>query len=194
MKKEEIYKKLIEVGRKLVKEKGCDFLTARKLSEASTCSVGTIYNQFSNMDNFILAQNLITLDELAVKMKRELHGKNAYRSLNNCLDCFVDYVLKNQNLWFLLYNFHLQAKLGKLPKAYLRKLVGLTVLWQAQFDEVFTRLSVKEKALARQVLWLALFSLSSFLTTDSLDGFGKISKRNVCKLLLNTYLAGLKCI
>ena len=44
--KAEIRAWLLQVGRKLAAEKGAAFLTARKLSEASGCSVGTIYNQF----------------------------------------------------------------------------------------------------------------------------------------------------
>ena len=53
--KENIRTYLIGVGRQLVESKGMEYLTARKLSEASGCSVGTIYNQFSNMDNLIVA-------------------------------------------------------------------------------------------------------------------------------------------
>lgn len=62
MKKDSIYNKLISTGRQLVQENRVEFLTARKLSDASGCSIGAIYNQFSNMDNFILVQNMLTLD------------------------------------------------------------------------------------------------------------------------------------
>ena len=62
--KEQVRKNLLRIGRKLVVDKGVDFLTARKLSEASNTSIGTIYNQFATMDNFILEQNMQTLDEL----------------------------------------------------------------------------------------------------------------------------------
>ena len=55
--KEEIHQKLLGAGRNLVKDKGQEFLTARKLSEASGCSIGTIYNQFSSMDDFVAEQN-----------------------------------------------------------------------------------------------------------------------------------------
>ena len=55
--KDNIRRILISKGRLLVKEKGADYLTARKLAEASAYSVGTIYNQFGTMDNFVLEQN-----------------------------------------------------------------------------------------------------------------------------------------
>ena len=63
MTKDNIREYLIAKGRGLVTAQGAAFLTARKLAEASGCSVGTIYNQFANMDNFIMAENLQTLDE-----------------------------------------------------------------------------------------------------------------------------------
>jgi AcrR family transcriptional regulator len=191
MKKDLIYQALMATGRQLVQEKGVDFLTARKLSDASGYSVGTIYNQFSNMDKFILAQNMQTLDDLYAKLLKIIPDNDSYKNLNRYLDGFVTYVLSNQNLWFLLYNFHLNAKNPKLPTAYLKKLIRATSLWQPHFDVVFKKLSKKEKNLAKQVLWLSIFSVSSFLTTQTLDGFGKINKKNICKLLLNTYLAGL---
>ena len=66
--KENIRTYLISVGREIVESKGMEYLTARKLSDASGCSVGTIYNQFSNMDNLVAAINLQTLKRLYDKM------------------------------------------------------------------------------------------------------------------------------
>ena len=189
--KDNIRKTLIAKGRELVKLKGADYLTARKLAEASEYSVGTIYNQFGTMDNFVLEQNKQTLDELLRFMLKTPKGESSYQMLNSYLDAFVNFVSANRNLWFLLYNFHLHAEYGKLPKLYLRKLVMVTKVWEGAFDDVYRNLKVKERQLARQVLWLTLFSLSSFLTTNALDNFSRINKKSLCKLLLNTYLAGL---
>ena len=189
--KDNIRKTLIAKGRELVKLKGADYLTARKLAEASEYSVGTIYNQFGTMDNFVLEQNKQTLDELLRFMLKTPKGESSYQMLNRYFDAFVNFVSANRNLWFLLYNFHLHAEYVKLPKLYLRKLVMVTKVWEGAFDDVYGNLKVKERQLARQVLWLTLFSLSSFLTTNALDNFSRINKKSLCKLLLNTYLAGL---
>lgn len=43
--KDDIRQKLINAGRRLVAERGIEFLTARKLSESSGCSIGTIYKE-----------------------------------------------------------------------------------------------------------------------------------------------------
>lgn len=192
--KDNIREILMDKGRELVREKGADFLTARKLSEASGYSVGTIYNQFANMDNFVLAQNMQTLDELYAYLSKLMKDSSDYKNLNRYLDGFVGFVLANPNLWFLLYRFHLQSTVKKLPKEYLRKMVKITQIWEPSFDEVFQKLGTKERRLSMQVLWLSLFTMSSFLTTKALDNFSRLNKKTVCKLLLNTYLAGLSVL
>jgi AcrR family transcriptional regulator len=194
MKRAEIYNLLIETGRDLVCEKGVAALTVRKLSEASFCSVGTIYNQFANMENFIAAQNEITLDELLGRMRKVPAGGTDYQRLNRYLDAFVGFVLENQNLWFLLFDYHLNVSERKMGGAYMRKLATVTSFWRKPFAETFPRLEAGRRNLAMQVLWLSIFSMSSFLTTKVLNGFGRVDKKTVCKLLLNAYLAGIKAL
>lgn len=192
--KDKIHETLIIKGRDLVRRKGAEFLTARKLSEATGYSVGTIYNQFANMDKFIMEQNMLTLDELYLVLKKLLPDTNAYKNLNRYIDAFVAFVLSQSNLWFLLYNFHICSKYENFPPIYLRKLLRLTNLWRKEFNAVFAELSPAERKVSLQVLWLSMFSLSSFLTLNGLDKMSKVNKKNICKLLLNTYLAGLSVL
>ena len=56
--KEQMRQNLLKCGRQMVVEQGPDFLTARKLADVSGASVGTIYNLFATMDDFIRAENL----------------------------------------------------------------------------------------------------------------------------------------
>ena len=46
MEKDSIQSLLLEIGRQIVREKGNDALTVRKLSEASGCSVGLFITNF----------------------------------------------------------------------------------------------------------------------------------------------------
>ena len=192
--KDKIHQNLLLKGRELVIQKGADFLTARKLSEATGASVGTIYNQFGNMDNFILEQNMLTLDELYLRLSALLPDTNPYKNLNRYVDAFVAFVLNQPNLWFLLFNFHLKSNFETYPKAYLRKLLKITNLWRGEFVKIFGALSAAEVKVSLQVLWLSMFSLSSYLTLSTLDKMSHVNKKNICKLLLNTYLAGLSVL
>ena len=189
--KDNIQNLLLNIGRKLVSENGTEALTARKLSEASGCSVGAIYNQFSNMDNFIVIQNYMTLDELANRLdKVELTG-DAFADLNLFLDTFVEFVLENKNLWFMLYSFHLRNNGRQYSYFYLRRVVKIISLIDNILRQAVPNMERPERLLSSQVLWLTLFALSSLLTKDILDSFSKINRRTICQIMINTYLAGL---
>lgn len=194
MSKDNIQENLVNKGRDLIKKNGAEGLTARKLSEASGYSVGTIYNQFGNMDNFILIQNYLTLDALYEKLSTLQASGTAYQRLNLYTQAFVDFVLKNKNLWFLVHSFHLNNNNRRFSKIYLRRVVQITQLVEGSFKALYPSIETPERILMLQVMWLSLFSLSSFLTTDALDKFSKINKKTLCELLLNTFLAGLKVL
>jgi len=189
--KDNIHQKLVETGRLLVQEKGTEFLTARKLSEASGCSIGTIYNQFASMDDFIAEQNEITLTDLYSYLNQIPCGKNIYQNINAYVDCFVEFVLNNRQLWFLLYTFHLNNKNYNLSLSYKKLLVRLGTFADRDFALAFPGIGHKRLKLSAQVLSFSLMALSSLLTTNVLDGMRLINRNNLCKLMLNTYLAGL---
>ncbi|MDR1694789.1 MAG: TetR family transcriptional regulator [Lactobacillaceae bacterium] len=189
--KSEIYINLVTKGRELVIDKGVEYLTARKLSEASGYSVGTIYNQFFNMDNFIIVQNMLTLDQVYDSLVKIRKTDNAYENINNYLSAGIDFVYKNSNLWSLLYEFHLRKHEDKLPEEYARRIVKVMKLMFSDFSKINPGIKQKERKILKRVLWLALFSLSPFLTNNLFENFNDVRRETACQLLLNTYLAGM---
>jgi len=191
MEKDNIQNLLIEIGRKIVREKGTEALTVRKLSEASGCSVGAIYNQFSNMDNFVIVQNFLTLETLAEIVAAVPETDDPFVDLNNILQKFVDYVCANKNLWYLLFSFHLTHGKHAYSYYYLRKVVVLLQKIRRVLERAVPEMERPEQMLSSQILWLSLFALSSFLTKDVIDGFSKIDKNMVCQIMVNTFVVGL---
>lgn len=191
MEKDNIQNLLLETGRKIVQEKGTEALTVRKLSEASGCSVGAIYNQFSNMDNFVVIQNYMTLDALAGCLEKVQKTGDAFADMNAFLHEFIDFVIENKNLWFMLHSFHLRNNNRTFSYFYLRKVVKITGLINKLLMQLVPNMERPERILSSQILWLTLFALSSFLTKDILDSFTKVNKETICQLMFNTYVAGL---
>ena len=159
--REEIHQKLLVAGRELVKSKGQEFLTARKLSEASGCSIGTIYNQFNSMDDFVAEQNEITLHELAEKLYVADYKNDSYYNLNVMIETFTKFVSQNKELWLLLYLFHLK---------------------------LFPKLGRSRCKVMKNVLETGLFGLSAMLASGTLD---EQSGKNMCRIFVNTFLAGI---
>lgn len=189
--KDEMRRSLLAAGRRLAAEKGTEFLTARKLSEASGVSVGTIYNLFATMDAFTAAENMQTLDEVYDVLALIIPEKNPYVNLNRYCDAFSSFVINNANLWLLLYQFHLYNKPGSCAPGYLRRILRIQKLVDAQLKLMFGNLKREERRLAGQVLEMSLFALSGFLATAAWGQLRQVNKFNISKLLLNTYLAGL---
>ena len=191
MAKDNIQENLIQTGRQIIEEKGVEFLTARKLSEASGYSVGTIYNQFTNMDNFILIQNYLTLDAL-YNLLKEVKTDFAYDRLNLYLSVFAKFVLDNKNFWFMVYKFHLNQSERSFSITYLRRVSKIIMLINEAFKGLYPNLSNIKRRASTQVLWITLFALSSLLTTNSIKTYSKIDQIKICSFLLNTYLTGIK--
>jgi len=191
MAKDNIQENLIQTGRQIIEEKGAEFLTARKLSEASGYSVGTIYNQFTNMDNFILIQNYLTLDALYNRLK-EVKADFAYDRLNDYVSVFVKFVMENSNFWFMVYKFHLNQSERSFSVTYLRRISKMVMLIKEAFKDLYPALNNVKRHACVQVLWITLFALSSLLTTNSLKTYSKIDQTKICSFLLNTYLTGIK--
>ena len=194
MEKDNIQNQLISIGRRIVREKGTEALTVRKLSEASGCSVGAIYNQFANMDNFIVIQNYMTLDELSAELGKIKQTANPFADMNTFLKVFVDYVTQNRNLWYLLYAFHLRRNDRTYSYFYLRKVVKIIGCINSLLQRILPQMERPERILSSQVLWLNLFALSSLLTKDILDSFAKVDSKSLCDIVLNTYVAGLSIL
>ena len=191
MEKDNIQNLLLKVGRQMVRDYGADALTVRKLSEASGCSVGAIYNQFANMENFVVIINYLTMENLVSRLEKVKITKNPYVDMNNLLTQFVDFVTENKNLWYLLYSFHLKNSKREYSLFYLRKVVRIIDIVNKLVERIVPNMEVPERVLSAEVLWLTVFSVSSLLTNDILDNFSKVDKQNICQILFNTYIAGL---
>lgn len=193
MSKDNIQEKLLATGRQIVQMQGVNALTARKLSDASGFSVGTIYNQFGNMDNFILIQNYLTLEELFNTLA-QVDAPDGYQKINAYADVFARFVLENRNFWFLLFNFHLNQSSRTYSRTYLRLVSNILTLVEKEFAILYPKMKSEKRSIGTQVLWITLFSLSALLTTDAINTYSKLEPTKVVKFLLGTYLTGLKVL
>ena len=188
---ERMKKSLLVTGRKLVAEGGIEALSARKLAVKANSSVGMIYNLFGTMDSYVSEQNVITLTELYNQLQKVSMSGNAFNNLNRYADVLASYIIANPNLWALLYNRHLSAGAVKSSTAEARiiKKIDLLICWQVA--GLIGDISVKEKRMMIKVLEMSLFAVSGYLLGNKLKKNSGVNKRNLCKLLMNTYVAGL---
>ena len=182
---------LLQAGRKLVIEKGIEALSARKLATFANSSVGMVYNVFGTMDNYITEQNVITLNELYKKMESVVLSKNPFNNLNRYADVLTIYIESNLNLWHLLYTSQLSVNVKRNSLMLTRVIKKIDILISSQALKLIKGIGVKEKRLVIKVLEMSLFSLSGYLLGNSLNSKSELNRGSLCKLLMNTYMAGL---
>lgn len=189
--KDKMREMLLETGRRLVAEQGTEALSARKLAVSANSSVGMIYNIFGTMDNFIAEQNVLTLNELYTQMNSVVLGKNPFNNLNRYADVLGAYIAANPNLWYLLYSRHLSANAPKstIAEARVIKKIDMLIGWQAA--PLIGNVGGKEKRLLIKVLEMSLFALSGYILGNKLNQNSGLNRGSLCKLLMNTYVAGL---
>ncbi len=192
--KDKMKEALLKSGRQLVAEKGAEALSARKLAAEAKTSVGVIYNLFGTMDEFVTAQNIQTLEEIYQQFSRVVLGRNAFNNLNRYMDVLAAYIEANPNLWFLLYQRHLAMDAPKSTIAEARIIKKIDVLIGSQAVKFAVGIGVKEKRLAIKVLEMSLFALSGYLLGNKLNPHSGLTKGSLCKLLMNTYIAGLNSL
>ena len=182
---------LLKCGRRLVAEQGVEALSARKLAQAANSSVGMIYSLFATMDQFAAEENVITLAELYQQMSRVVLAENPFNNLNRYADVFTSYVEANPHLWHLLYGRHLALDAPKSTMAEARIIKKIDILIGMQAAKLIGGLSGREKRLSIKVLEMSLFALSGYLLGNKLNRKSGLNRGNLCKLLMNTYIAGM---
>ncbi len=192
--KDKMRETLLACGRRLVAEHGVEALSARKLAANANTSVGVIYNLFGTMDDFIIAQNIQTLNELYQQFDSVVLGQNPFNNLNRYMDVLAAYIEANPNLWHLLYQRHLSMAATKSTIAEARVIKKIDVLIGSQAVKFAKGIGVKEKRLAVKVLEMSLFALSGYLLGNKLNPNSGLTKGSLCKLLMNTYIAGLNSL
>jgi AcrR family transcriptional regulator len=181
---------LLQAGRKLVIEKGVEALSARKLATFANSSVGMVYNVFGTMDNYIVAQNVITLNELYEKMESVVLSKNPFNNLNRYADVLTAYIEANPNLWHLFYTSQLSVNTKRNSLGIARVIKKIDILISSQALKLIKGIGVKEKRLVIKVLEMSLFALSGYLLGSGLNAKSELNRGSLCKLLMNTYMAG----
>jgi len=187
--KKNIYKDIINKGRKLIVTKGSSELTARKLAKETGYSVGTIYNNFDNLDNYITIQNMQTLEELYDILNKNKQSKNNFEKINCFLDTYITFIENNKNLWELLFNFHNKLD-RKIKFSYKKRIYNI---YNILAEDICTLLKNKSSKSLRKTSFIiatSIFTNSSFLLQN--NKIDDLNKNN--KYLLNTYLAGLIAI
>jgi AcrR family transcriptional regulator len=99
---------LLAAARDIIDQHGLEQLRARDLAARVGCSLGTIYNLFTDLDALTLAVNAATLEALDRAMARIPQQD----PLAHCLALaasYLDYAVQHRSLWDALFRYRLPS-------------------------------------------------------------------------------------
>ena len=109
--RDHVKNKVIEVSRNLLRDGGLAGLQARKIADASGCSVGTIYNLYGNLDTVIIATNTGTLGDLREALVKVADSSDSLaQRLEAVAIAYLDFAVERNNEWRAVFEHRFAEK------------------------------------------------------------------------------------
>ncbi len=105
---------LIGRAEAVIAAQGLSALRARELAAEAGCSVGAIYNVFSDLDGLILEVSALTLRAIDREMTA-VTGETPLATLLGLADAYLDYALANRRRWDALFSHRMPVNTPDLP-------------------------------------------------------------------------------
>ena len=181
---DEIREKTLAAAQATLDAKGHTALNARTLAAAAGCSVGTLYNVFSDLEGVVYALNLRTARALRQTLSDALAqaGTTPRDRLIALADAYFDFASANPHRWDTLFRF--KAK-GPVDGSVGREGEALFALLKDSVGD-----AVPDEALL--ALWAAVHGVVELATQQHLIYYASGSERRYLRLILHAALKGLE--
>ncbi len=98
IKDERVKKIFAETTMELIREYGIESVTVRKVSEAASYSLGTLYGHFKNLDELLWYTKRFFVDEISQYFEAD-SVKQKNDTFKSLLKTYVDYFVENRNVF-----------------------------------------------------------------------------------------------
>lgn len=187
--KEELKALIFETAKKIIKKKGYQALSARKLADEIGYTAGTIYSFYKNIDDLIMHINASSVDAIYDKLAKELNSCSSKKSIETIAKIYVDYSSKNQHLWELLFDYRYKKDF-KLPKWYQEKVSrNFDIVAKAIKEDSNTKKDANKLA---RVLWAGLNGIIVLSSRDKLSTVNSDSVDSLIKVFVENFSRGIK--
>lgn len=131
---------LIVAAEHQIETRGLSHLRARDLANQAGCSLGAIYNVFTDLDELILAVNANTLRAIDREMTG-IDGADPLQQLVALADAYLTYAVRNRLRWEALFSHRMPAEaivpqwFQDIQNAAFSRIEGPLVLLRADLPE-----------------------------------------------------------
>ncbi len=188
--RDHVKNKVIEVSRNLLRDGGLAGLQARKIADASGCSVGTIYNLYGNLDTVIIATNTGTLGDLreALVKVADLSDSLAQR-LEAVAIAYLDFAVERNNEWRAVFE-HRFAEKTVVPDWYRETQTELFAIVEKILVPVVV--DPVERQEAARALFAAVHGIVALALDEKLRVFERAATERQIRFVVSTISRGLE--
>lgn len=182
---------IIKVATAMVKTEGMESLSIRKISKATGCAIGTIYNGFKSLDEIILTINSETITKLHKQLKEDAQKESdPFQAVLRFAQTYVAFSRQNFHQWSMLVE-HKLPEGETVPDWFQKKVDSLFILVSLVVAPVVE--NDKEKAdRAARVLWASLHGVCSLSVSGKLNVVKSEAAEILADSLVRNYLTGLR--
>ena len=130
-KREELRRKLVDIGEQRITQGGIEEIRARDLAKDAGCAVGAIYNVFGDLNDLVMAVNGRTFKRLGTHVQESVNAHpeadDPVFVLITMAHAYLDFAMTNTYAWRTLFDLEMSTD-QEVPEWYLTEMEQLLTL------------------------------------------------------------------
>jgi AcrR family transcriptional regulator len=183
---------LLEIARDLIASKGLRSLKVRDVAEAADCSIGSVYNEFSDFDGLILTVNRETVQALTAQLLA-VPANDPIRQLHGLATTYLDFATEHANLLRSLFEHRMEED-RPFPEDILTMVMQAFALMHEPLVRLLPNKDSTEVALLSRMMFSAVHGIISLGLEERMVAVPPEKLRQQVAQFVDTHLAGLGII
>lgn len=183
---------LLEIARDLIASKGLRSLKVRDVAEAADCSIGSVYNEFSDFDGLILTVNRETVQALTAQLLA-VPANDPIRQLHGLATTYLDFATEHANLLRSLFEHRMEED-RPFPEDILTMVMQAFALMHEPLVRLLPNKDSTEVALLSRMMFSAVHGIISLGLEERMVAVPPEKLRQQLAQFVDTHLAGLGII
>lgn len=183
---------IIEVARAAIADKGLRSLKIRDISQAADCSIGSVYNEFSDFDGVILTVNRETVQTLDAMLSAVPHH-DPLAQLHGLAAGYLDFALSHGNLLRALFEHRMEDD-RPFPEDLLHMVMKTFALMYDPLQRLLPERDQADVALLARMMFSAVHGIISLGLEERLVAVPPQNLHRHVQQFVDTHLMGLGVI
>ncbi len=181
---------LIEIARTLIAAHGLRSLKVRDVASAAECSIGTVYNEFVDLDELVLAVNRDTMRALEAVMAA-VPSEEPVQQLHGFAQAYLTFAAEHPNLLRSLYEHRMEGD-RPFPEDLLDMVRGTFALMYPPLLRLLPDYPTEQLAMLARTMFSAAHGIITLGLEERLVAVPPDKLREQLREFVDTYLGGLQ--